>query len=333
MLQLWTDRLRGVLLIGLTSRLWSMGLVAGWSVLSGLPAAAADLETIQKRGYLIVAVKDNLRPLGFRNAAGGLEGWEIEIAQALAQAILGKPDAVRFKVVSNADRFTVLYNGQADLTLAHVTATIARARIVNFSQPYYLEGTSLVTKQPQIQRPDQCDTIAVLQGSSTIAALQYHFPKARLIPVASYAEAQQRLERGEAVAFAADTSTALGWIHEFPEYRRLNEQFERLPLAVALPKGLQYAELGQQVNQTLDRLQSAGWLEQRATAWGLPWDLGGRSPAPVQMPSRNSSPAPSRNSSPAPSRNSSPAPSRNSSRNIGPAQPVLAPLNSGLPSP
>jgi polar amino acid transport system substrate-binding protein len=325
MLQLWTDRSRGGLRMGLNPCLWGIGLVAGWSVLSGLPAAAADLETIQKRGYLIVAVKDNLRPLGFRNAAGGLDGWEIEIAHALAQAILGKPEAVRFQPVGNADRFTVLYNGQADLTIAHVTATIARARIVNFSQPYYLEGTSLVTKQPQIQRPDQCATIAVLQGSSTIAALQYHFPKARLMPVASYAEAQQLLERGEAVAFAADTSIALGWIHEFPEYRRLDQQFERLPLAVALPKGLQYADLGQQVNQALDRLQSAGWLEQRATAWGLPWDIGGRRPAPGQTPS----PVPVQT----PSSASSPSPSRHSSRNIGPAQAVLAPWNSGLPSP
>jgi polar amino acid transport system substrate-binding protein len=263
---------------------WLAGLTAGLLMASaGLTtglATAADLETIQKRGYLIVAVKDNLRPLGFRNAAGQLEGWEIDIARGLAQAILGKPDAVRFKVVGNADRFTVLYNGQADLTIAHVTATIARARIVNFSQPYYLEGTSLVTRQPQIQRPDQCPTIAVLQGSGTIAALQYHLPRAKLIPVASYAEAQQVLARGGAVAFAADTSTALAWTQEFPEYRRLGDQFDRLPLAVAIPKGEQYGSLGQQVNQALDRWRAEGWLEQRATVWGLPWDTVSPRPSP-----------------------------------------------------
>jgi polar amino acid transport system substrate-binding protein len=285
MLQGLTDRSRGWVRIGLSASL-TASLTAGLCLgKMDLPAAAADLETIQKRGYLIVAVKDNLRPLGFRNPAGELEGWEIEIARGLAQAILGKPDAVRFKAVGNADRFTVLTSGQADLTIAHVTATIARARIVNFSQPYYLEGTSLVTKQPHIQRADQCETIAVLQGSSTIAALQYHFPRAQLIPVASYQEAQQILARGAAVAFAADTSLAIGWVHEFPEYRRLGDQFDRLPLAVAMPKGLQYAELGQQVNQALDRWKSDGWLVQRATAWGLPWDdVSTSRPAPPPAP-------------------------------------------------
>jgi polar amino acid transport system substrate-binding protein len=265
----------------LTDRSWGNWVQSGLSatlaaalLLSSrsLPATAADLETIQKRGYLIVAVKDNLRPLGFRNAAGQLEGWEIDIAHGLAQAILGKSDAVQFKVVGNAERFTVLYNGQADLTLAHVTATLARARIVNFSQPYYLEGISLVTKQPQIQRADQCETIAVLQGSSAIAALQYYLPRAKLIPVASYGSAQLLLERGEAVAFATDTSLAVHWIQDFPEYRRLSEQFDRQPLSVVLPKGLQYGSLGQQVNQSLDRWQAEGWLRQRALFWGLPWD-------------------------------------------------------------
>jgi polar amino acid transport system substrate-binding protein len=253
-----------------------MGLsvaLIGWLLSSSRLANAADLETIQKRGYLIVAVKDNLRPLGFRNAAGQLEGWEIDIAHGLAQAIFGKPDAVRFKVVGNADRFSVLYSDQADLTIAHVTATRARARIVNFSQPYYLEGTSLVTKQPQIQRADQCKTIVVLQGSSAIAALQYHLPSAQLIPVASYLEAQLILKRGEATAFATDTSLAVDWIQAFPEYRRLSEQFDRQPLSVALPKGLQYGSLGQQVNQAFDRWQAEGWLKQRALFWGLPWDI------------------------------------------------------------
>jgi len=35
-----------------------------------LPSRAAELKAIQKRGYLIVAVKDNLRPLGFGTRRG-----------------------------------------------------------------------------------------------------------------------------------------------------------------------------------------------------------------------------------------------------------------------
>jgi polar amino acid transport system substrate-binding protein len=37
-------------------------------------ANAAQLPEIQQRGYLNIAVKDNLRPLGFRDANGNLQG-------------------------------------------------------------------------------------------------------------------------------------------------------------------------------------------------------------------------------------------------------------------
>ena len=35
---------------------------------------AADLETVRQRGHLVVAVKDNSRPLGFRDERGNLVG-------------------------------------------------------------------------------------------------------------------------------------------------------------------------------------------------------------------------------------------------------------------
>ncbi|MEM6592000.1 MAG: transporter substrate-binding domain-containing protein, partial [Cyanobacteria bacterium P01_C01_bin.73] len=64
-----------------------LGLAAGLLLGEPLvfkPAAAAELEQIEQRGYLIVAVKDNWRPLGFRDEAGELAGLEIDIAKALA---------------------------------------------------------------------------------------------------------------------------------------------------------------------------------------------------------------------------------------------------------
>jgi ABC-type amino acid transport substrate-binding protein len=39
------------------------------------PCSAAEMSEIQQRGYLQVAVKDNLPPLGFRDANGNLQGW------------------------------------------------------------------------------------------------------------------------------------------------------------------------------------------------------------------------------------------------------------------
>ena len=52
-------------------------------------ASRSIMPEIEKRGYLIVAVKDNIRPWGFRDAKGNLQGWEIDLAKHLASDTFG----------------------------------------------------------------------------------------------------------------------------------------------------------------------------------------------------------------------------------------------------
>lgn len=243
-----------------------------WLLLFSFSSLAAELKDIQQRGYLIVAVKDNLRPLGFRDAAGNLQGLEIDLARRLAQELLGSADAVRLQPVANPLRLRVVLEGQVDLTIARVTATGPRDRIVSFSAPYYLDGVALVTKDTSVQRLRELDrrTIAVLNGSSTIAKVRYLLPAAQLIGVNSYQEALSLLESGGAVAFAADASVLTGWVQEYPQYRLLPTLLSAEPLCVVLPKGVQYDDLRRRVNDAIARMKTEGWLQQRAIYWGLP---------------------------------------------------------------
>lgn len=255
------------------ARVFGLWIVGAQFVLP-LHLLAADLQTIARRGHLIVAIKDNLRPLGFRDAQGNLQGLEIEIARRLAQELLGKQDAIVLQPILNRDRLSVVTEGQADLTIARVTATASRSRIVSFSTPYYLDGTALVTRSAGIQKISDLNqqTIAVLNHSSTIAALRYRLPQAKLIGVDSYAAGQERLESGEAIAFAADASILSGWVQEFPQYRLLALRLSTEPLCIVLPRGVQYDELRRRIDQAIERWKSEGWLQERATYWGLPWD-------------------------------------------------------------
>lgn len=236
------------------------------------PSSAAELKEIQKRGYLIVAVKENLRPLGFRDR-GKLQGLEIDLAQRLAQDVLGSSDAVRFQAVANPDRLPVVLEGKVDLAIASVTATESRSRLVSFSIPYYLDGTALVTKDASVQQLSNVAKrkIAILKGSSTIATVRYLLPAAELVGVDSYQEARLLLESDAASAFAADASVLSGWVQEYPQYRLLPTLLSAEPLCVVMPKGLQYDQLRRQVNAAIARYSASGWLKQRATYWGLPW--------------------------------------------------------------
>lgn len=236
-------------------------------------SSAAELKEIQKRGYFIVAVKENLRPLSFRDTTGKLQGLEIDLAQRLAQDVLGTSDAVRFQAVANPDRLPVVLEGKVDLAIASVTATESRARLVSFSIPYYLDGTALVTKDASVQQLSNVTKrkIAILKGSSTIATVRYLFPAAELVGVDSYQEGRTLLESDAAAAFAADASVLSGWVQEYPQYRLLPTLLSAEPLCVVMPKGLQYDQLRRQVNAAIARYSASGWLQQRATYWGLPW--------------------------------------------------------------
>ncbi|MBW4419423.1 MAG: transporter substrate-binding domain-containing protein [Myxacorys californica WJT36-NPBG1] len=251
--------------------------VFGFMILGGqwfVPPSllAADFKTIVARDRLIVAVKDNLPPLGF-SQQGRLQGFEIDIANRLAQDLLGRSDALELKPVSNRDRIAAVIDGRVDLAIARVTNTTTRSRIVSFSAPYYLDGTGLITRSMSIQNETDLtnQTIAVLNGSSTIATLRYKLPQLKLVGVESYEAAQQLLDAGKADAFAADVSVLTGWARERSGYRVLPLRLSTEALCVVLPKGVQYTELQQRVNSAIARWKTEGWLQQRASYWGLPW--------------------------------------------------------------
>ncbi|MBD3880908.1 transporter substrate-binding domain-containing protein [Phormidium tenue FACHB-886] len=252
-------------------------LLAASALLGGVffgpkAAVAAELSEILERGYLIVGIKDNLRPLGFRNEQGNLEGFEVELARYLAAVLLGNPEAVEFQPLTNPERLPAVLDGEVDLTIARITATGVRSRLVDFSLPYYIDGTAFITRSAAVQELQdlQQQPIAVLEGADTIAIVRSLFPNARLVGVSSYEAAKLALERGEAAAFAADASVLTGWVQEAPEYRLLPQLISAEPLAIALPRGLQYDDLRRRVDQAIGQWQKEGGLRQQVLRWGLP---------------------------------------------------------------
>jgi len=236
------------------------------------PAWGATFNEIQQRGKLIVGVKDNLRPLGFRDTSGNLQGLEIDIAKRLAEELLGKADAVVLKPVQNLDRLNVVIEDKVDLAIARVTQNESRLRVVDLSRPYYMDGTSLITKDASVKQVSDLSTkaIAVLKSSNTIAIIKYALPTAKLRGVNSYQEARTLLENGSASAFAADASVLTGWVQDYPQYRLLPAKLSGEALCIVMPKGLQHTALQERVNQAILRWQASGWLAERVAAWGLP---------------------------------------------------------------
>lgn len=237
-----------------------------------LAASAADLKDIKRRGHLVIGVKDDLPPLGFKASDGQLEGLEIDLAHWLAKELLGDANAVVLQPLANQERIPAVLDQKVDLVIARFTATASRARLVNFSIPYYMDGMAFVTSRQDVQSVTQLrqQPIAVLNGSDTIANLRFLFPDAHLVGVDSYEQAKTLLDQNQALAFAADASVLTGWIQEYPQYHLLPAVQPAEPLVAILPKGVKYIELVQQVDDAIVRWQVVGMLRQRVLHWGLP---------------------------------------------------------------
>mgnify|MGYP006276451567 CR=1 FL=1 len=251
---------------------FSFGMVLGVQLAVPPVSVAADLDTIRERGHLVVAVRDEWRPLSYRDHSNNLVGLEIDIARHLASVIFDDPNAVVFEVVSNQDRLKAVLTDQVDVVIAGVTLTPDRMRLVRFSPPYYLDGTGLIVENAHAQNLADLrrSQIGVLQESSAIASLRYVLPLAALTPQNSYQEAYSTLTRGQIDAFAGDLSVLTGWQQEYEGYRLIPAALSADPLAMAMPKGNQYSSLHQLVNDTIESWHDSGWLEERATHWGLP---------------------------------------------------------------
>ncbi|WGV26608.1 family 1 glycosylhydrolase [Halotia branconii] len=79
------------------------------SLISNKPLPKPLLRGIQNRGYLIVAVKDNVPGFGYRDPkTGEFSGLEIDLARAIAQQIFGDPNKVKFQAVATQERLPVL---------------------------------------------------------------------------------------------------------------------------------------------------------------------------------------------------------------------------------
>lgn len=237
-----------------------------------LPVFAADLDTIRARGHLVVGVREDWRPLSFRDRDGNLVGLEIDIARGLATAIFADPTAVEFTVVPNRDRLSAVLDDRVDVAIAGVTQTTGRQRLVSFSPPYYLDGAAILVRDPQYQRLEDLrrQRLGVLQGASTVAVVRYLLPMTSLTPLQSYQEALDRLSSGQIDGFAGDVTVLAGWQQAYEGYYLLPSLLSAEPLAIALPKGTQYTDLRTLVSETVVQWHQNGWLEDRATFWGLP---------------------------------------------------------------
>jgi polar amino acid transport system substrate-binding protein len=96
-------------------------------------ATPSTLDTIIKRGKILIAIDMGSSPYAMTNAKGEPEGSDVDAARLLAKDL-----GVQLEIVptTGQGRIPVLVSGKADLTMATFSITPERAKTIAFSNPY-----------------------------------------------------------------------------------------------------------------------------------------------------------------------------------------------------
>ena len=111
----------------------------------GAAAQADVLDDIKKRGTLIVGVKPDYKPFGFRDPSGGLIGIEPDLAADVAKKLGVKLELVP---VLSANRMEFLNQGKIDLMIATMSDKPERRKVVQVIEPlYYSDAVNILLKK------------------------------------------------------------------------------------------------------------------------------------------------------------------------------------------
>ena len=183
----------------------ALGLVAT-SVERSADAANERFLKVLERGKLIVGVKADYKPWGFRDSDGNLVGMEIDMAQDVADALGVELELVP---VQSSNRMQFLEQGKIDLMIATMSDRADRRKVVGIPEPnYYTSGTNVLSKAGIVSEWEDLRDKPVCgkQGAfyNKVVAQRYG---AKIVAFVNNAEAKQALRDGKCIAWVYDDSS------------------------------------------------------------------------------------------------------------------------------
>lgn len=169
-------------------------------------AQQSTLDKVLKTKELNVAVILSFPPFGYKNENGEPEGYDVDMAKALADSLGAKLNIIE---VTSANRIPYLETGKADIVFGNFTRNLERAQKIDFSNPYVAAGeTLLVKKGSSIQSVKDLEgkSVAVVKGSTNGDIVKKIAPTAEVHFFDTSADCVMGVKNGQADAFVEDSN-------------------------------------------------------------------------------------------------------------------------------
>ena len=155
-------------------RLLTVGMAAGLAVAVTVGANADTLDNIKKAGALKCGVSQGLPGFSNPDNKGRWTGIDVDYCKALAAAILGDGNKVKYVPLSAKVRFTALQSGEIDVLSRNTTWTFTRdaGLGLNFVGVLYYDGQGfMVKKKLGVKSAKQLGGAAVCTNTGTTTEL------------------------------------------------------------------------------------------------------------------------------------------------------------------
>jgi polar amino acid transport system substrate-binding protein len=254
--------------------------------LPALTGATADaaLQPIKARGYLRAGVSADSLLLGSRNpVTGQIEGFDIDVVHAIAQAMFGDPSKVQLVVIQSADRIPVLQKDTVDVVVRNMSMTCSRWNDIAFSAEYFQSGLKIL-----VRKGSDATSLAALTGKKVCAPnststmdVVRATPGVQAVGAATHTGCLVLFQQGEVDAIAGDDTVLAGLAAQDPyAYVPPIAPLTSEPYGVGIRKDR--VDLVRYVNKVLEQWKADGrWTESYDTWFAKALGPAPQPPTPV----------------------------------------------------
>ena len=212
-------------------------------------AVAGTLADVKAKGFIQAGANGDLFGFGKPDEKGVWRGLDVDTARAIAVAVFGDANKVKFTPLTAKTRFTALQSGEIDVLTRNCTQTLGRDTDLglDFVQVNYYDGQGfLVPKKLGVQSAKQLDgaTVCVLPGTTTELNVADYFRtegmKMKPVVIESTAELAKAFFAGRCDVLTSDASQLAGTRAVAPDpkaYVILPEIISKEPLAPVVRHG------------------------------------------------------------------------------------------------
>lgn len=244
--------------------------------MSSFAAVAAECTNdgwnrVMERGKVVVGVKADYKPWGYRSSDGELVGMEIDMAKDVATAMGVELELVP---VQSSNRMQFLEQGKIDLMIATMSDRADRRAIVGIVGPnYYTSGTNvLAPKALKLSKWDELKDRPVCgkQGAFYNQIVEERYG-AKIVAFAGNAEAKQALRDKKCVGFVYDDSSIMADIlsGEWEDFEMPMPTEDDNPWGLAVPLAEASCVFGNFMSGMQYNWHRSGRLVELEKKWGI----------------------------------------------------------------